>query len=820
MNKRQWIMICAVAIILGAFWLWMPLQTAALAPSHPQPLQGCSSCPPPSEKRIYAPAIELKEAERCEIVLNSRSPNPIQVTPTFYTSTGDAVVGTPIQLQSAEIRFMNVLELLPKQFRNKRHWSGLALSYVGNVLEVWAQITFHGVGGGSVDETFNILEEPGSDLREAVWGMPKKGTAVIALGNSANVPIHTTAKFSNGDSEDFDIPAGVTNFIRRKGRDTDTDSIKLTTVGPQGSLRVAGLVIADDQSFTSSIRFYDTKKTVQPNLYATNLRVQSAVPRLILKNTSDATISARPRFFSVAGEKANPVELATMTLLPQQVLDVDLSELRAAAASRTDIDSVSVQVLNSGAPGSLIGAAYSREVGTQLTHDVPLRDSGKNRMGTGSYPWRVDRDYSTVVTITNVGNQPARFQGELRYLGGPYSIKPRELAVGETATFDLGKMRDTQQPDRLDHTLPRTLEQGQFHWSIVSTPGEAHIIGRAAVVSRSERVSSSYSCFVCCPDSGPSGGFNPSSYGVYVDGFEQTSSSGLYYDCYNNNYSSSIWWSSLSTTNSSIATINGSEQLYGVTSGGTYANGIYDSIVWWTDGMDCYPYNYSAGDNAPVVVHPHIDSISPDRGSVDSTVGISIVGTGFGSGSTVAVDGTGITASVQSSSSTSLSVTLTIAPNATAGNHGVTVTRSGNTSNSANFFVQIPTQLRRDSISGLQNEQGGCGATRSLQYTLLDQEGAPIDTSGTITEGISNYSGPSGAQPVENTASMNHGAFNDTVGYSSSPGCPSAFTATFTQTFTAALATQGYAWALSSQNAISMGRTSSGSKFVDITFTQ
>jgi hypothetical protein len=110
--------------------------------------------------------------------------------------------------------------------------------------------------------------------------------------------------------------------------------------------------------------------------------------------------------------------------------------------------------------------------------------------------------------------------------------------------------------------------------------------------------------------------------------------------------------------------------------------------------------------------------------------------------------------------------------------------------------------------------------TRSLQYTLLDQEGAPIDTNGIISEGISNYSGPSDAQPQETSESMIHGGFPDTVGYNHSPGCPQPFTATFTQSFTVALATPGHAWALSSQNAISMGRTSSGSKFVDMTFNQ
>jgi hypothetical protein len=366
-------------------------------------------------------------------VLNSRSPNPIDVTPIFYTINGDAVVGNPVQLQPAEMRFVPVEQLMPEALRGQHRWGGIALSYTGGVMEVWSQITFHGVGGGSVDETFNILEEPGSDTREAVWWMPKKSTAVIALGNSSNVAIRTTAQFSDGDSEDVDIPAGATKFIRRHDRERDIESVKLSTVGPAGSMRVMGFVVADDQNFTSSIRFYDTKKTVQPNLYATNLRLKNTVPRIVLKNTSELDISARLRFFSAASEQDNPVELSTITLRPEQVIDVDLSALREAAATRTNFDSVSVQVLNSGAPGSLIGATYSRERASQLTYDVPLRDSGKTRNGTGSYPWRVDDDYSTVVAITNIGNQPAPFQVEIRYPGGPYSLGRQHVTAGEAA---------------------------------------------------------------------------------------------------------------------------------------------------------------------------------------------------------------------------------------------------------------------------------------------------------------------------------------------------------------------------------------------------
>jgi hypothetical protein len=143
----------------------------------------------------------------------------------------------------------------------------------------------------------------------------------------------------------------------------------------------------------------------------------------------------------------------------------------------------------------------------------------------------------------------------------------------------------------------------------------------------------------------------------------------------------------------------------------------------------------------------------------------------------------GITASVQSSSDTSISVTLNISADASGGDHNITVkaTANGQPSNALSFYVQIPTKLQRDSLGDLQDQPGGCGVTRQVQYTLLDQaaEAAPIDVNGTISEGISGYSGPEGLRPPPETiGTITHGHISpDTVGYTIAT-CPPPFTAT------------------------------------------
>jgi hypothetical protein len=529
---------------------------------------------------------------------------------------GEQVNGKPVRLQPAEIRFVRVESLIPDRYKGKHRWGGIALSYTGGILEVWAQLTFHGVGGrGSIDETFSLFEDQGSDTREAVWSMPKGSSAVLALGNSSDTLIQTTAQFSGGELQVVNIAPFATEFIRRRSResqdkDASSDSVKLTTVGPAGSLRVAGFVVGGEPNFTSSIRFADPKKTVQPNLYATNLKLENTDPRLLIENTSDSEVSAQPKFFPATGDQGNPIELPEIFLGPRQIVDVDLRPLTEAATTRTDLNSVSVQVLNSGAPGSLIGALYGTDKIKRLSYDVPLRDSGLMRTSTGSYPWRVDGDYTTIVNITNISDHPASFIVDIRYPTGHYFFPTKELAANGTATFDLRKLIGEQKPDNQGNVIPLSTTGGQFHWSIFGAPPSSKFIGRSEVVSVSNHVSSSYSCPACCPESGPFGSIIPPD-PVLVGDFRQVDTTGTIYDC--NGYPTNIgslsmdsFWVDDPSIVSYSPEYGGYTVAEGLASGETSINGSWSWDQWdLIDGWSqCVESRGESTDSEPMTVKP------------------------------------------------------------------------------------------------------------------------------------------------------------------------------------------------------------------------
>ena len=482
-------------------------RAAKIAPK--QGRQGAASCPtcaPPTTQVIYAPLIDVPEALSSEIVLNCRSAHDIDVTPTLYTMEGRAIGGEVIHLRPAEMRFVDTKSLIPARERFLHRWGGMSLSYTGNLLEVWAQLTLKGLlGGGSANVFFAVVNLPRANTIESVWWMPPGAEALIALGNSSNQPAHATLIFRNGVSRIVDIEPFATKIVRRSevlgllSSDADrAQAVSINYTGAAGSLIPTGFITSAQGRFTSTIRFYNPPNVVQPNLYANNLRLKDATPHMVLRNTSSQFVMARPRFLTAEG--ATAVELRAQRLAPAETLEVNLRTLLVAARNRSDLDSVSVQVTNDGAPGSLIGALFSQHQTTGVTYDVPLRDSGSPRASTGAYPVRLDADYTTVLSITNVTDNRGEFTLQVNYDGGTYELGLVTANPRETKNFDIRKLRDEQTPDRNGHTLPREMTTGQIRWSIRGN-GTIPMTGRAEVVSLHDGVSSSYSCTTCCPNS-------------------------------------------------------------------------------------------------------------------------------------------------------------------------------------------------------------------------------------------------------------------------------------------------------------------------------
>ncbi len=570
----------------------------------------CSTCAPPKQQVIYAPLIDLPDAASTEIVLNCRSAHEMEITPTFYTIEGKAVAGDPIHLQPAEMRFVETTSLIPARERNRHRWGGMSLSYVGNLLEAWAQMTLKGLrGGGSANVFFAVVNQPRANSIESVWWMPQNAEAVIALGNSSSETVHGNLIFGNGESQSVDIRPFATEIVRSRTRGLSlsssdrsrAESVSINYTGPAGSLIPSGYFGSAQEKFTSTIRFYNPPNVVQPNLYANNLRLRNSTPHMLLKNTSTAFVKARPKFLDAGG--VTVVELSPQLLAPSEVVEVDLRPVIAVARNRSDLDSVSVQVGNEGAPGSLIGALYSRNEKTGVAYDVPLRDSGSPRSSTGGYPVRLDGDYTTVLSISNAAGKAGDLTLQINYEGGPYQFGLINLKPGATKTVDIRKLRDEQTPDGNGHTLPRDLTTAQIRWSIRGN-GTIPLSGRAEVVSLRDGVSSSYSCPTCCPHSFYDGWLDPGYFSIFIDDFKTVGSKQRQRDCYGNIYGPyDAGWGTWYAANPDIAAGDGNGGVTGISPGTAGFSFTYPVYYWMMDFDEtCFPFESTDTENSSAEV--------------------------------------------------------------------------------------------------------------------------------------------------------------------------------------------------------------------------
>jgi hypothetical protein len=548
----------------------------------------------------------LPDAAAGEIVFNSRSPKAMAVTPTFYTLDGAIVKADPVTIASEEIRYVDIRQLLPERYRHERRWGGFSLSYDGFNREMWSQYRFVGVNGGSnVDEFFTVKEESRSDELEAAWWMPEKSEAIIALGNITDAA--TTAIVAFGDERERTVRLAphateILKFKSEKGERAASAVISVT--GPAGSIVPTGLITSKLGRFNSVIRFYSPKLTKQPNLYANGFRVAGNTPHMVLKNTTDSSIAVETKFVPIAGEAASPYVLPGVSLGPKETREVDLAPLLNAAKERRDLDIVGVQVTNWAGPGTIVGSLYGIDEKTGVNYDIPLRDSGPIRTMTGSYPWNIGNDFKTVAYITNIDNTPVEFVGQINFPSGHFVIDAQTLAPGETAVFDLQKIRDSQTADNLGTKLPKKASMGQFKWAVhSSTKGKVALIGRAEMVSRSDVTSSSYSCNDPCPPW----------YDYWIDGLpsyivvSETASTAAWQQAYYDSgysmgpYSSGAGWSldssaaSLDPDSAHVTDVTGHDA---ETGGDVNLNayfGVQDRYGW--DGLNCY-YSYTEQMNA------------------------------------------------------------------------------------------------------------------------------------------------------------------------------------------------------------------------------
>lgn len=545
-------------------------------PTRPPGLHTCADNPPTNQS-MFVPLAHARFFGGVDLMLNNRGPIEHAVVPTWYIEGQGAIVGESFTLPPAQMHFHFIQEFLPRGVPLSRV-QGLELAYTGHSREVWAQALLRPTEGAepvqSLDDPFSMTMDFRTSTLNGVWPVlqPDQRT-IVALANTSNRVLTVTATDPDGHHDVLLLPhtGDIMNLAVRE-HSASADWLQLSSDGAPGDLRATGFTQLATDRLPRLVRFYDPGAAQSANLFATGVPVQGTLVTIALKNLTSSAIAASADILDPTSGSVL-ISLPSTTVKAGSAAQLDLRHLRSVTFTTGQ---VGLRVNNTGAPGSVIGTLYAESDGGDTGYEMPLRDVGPLRRSTGGYPWRLDGDYETKITITNVGAASTTFVARLHYGSTDYVFAPQSLAAGATATFDFRELRAAGKRDRTGQVIPLTLQQGQFYWTKVDGHSDIHLIGRSEVVSAADHVSSSYSCDMCCPDGVVGGGADDLSEAV-----GDSDSVGLYQTfetCMGDYYNDDLYADSSSILDPSVASISasGSEAtVTGDNSGSTTA-----TVLW------------------------------------------------------------------------------------------------------------------------------------------------------------------------------------------------------------------------------------------------
>lgn len=790
---------------------WLPPSQASVLTRKPLVRQ--SPKQHSSQQHVLSAAYyKINDDWNSTIMLSNQGSTRLEVQPILFSLSGERYDISPITLDKTSTQSFDLNEWVVSAGDNFRQGS-IHVLYSGESLEVAGMLVMTDSTRSKIFD--QELTEPKSDFRssqlEGVWWLPGQRSEIrISLSNTTDQSVSVFIEATRQTAETLQLNPHETHLLTlfdstdhsHQFGGTRFGGISIKHSGVPGAIIACGFVQQKSTGYSSIVEFTDPQTAKSSRLDGAGLRIKNTLSEpmkhvAVIRNIGDASTNVIVRMpYTLIDGSTSKVSLPDIQLEPREIKEIDLTRFIRHQTRNQAVDAAGIELIYTGGPGSVIGMVRSYLPRGTSVFRVMLRDANSISSSTGTYPLNLDKGFSTIVYVKNTTGDPEKFTFDITYNGGAYTLPVQTIEGGQTLEFDIRKYRDDQVPDLQGRKLPLEIANGQIHWS-VKGKNVNPLIGRVELVDTANQVSMTAACHVCCPDSDVGLSISPTSAVILLDGSVQFTAYADREDCFSNPHGfypidSGSW----STSNPSIARVDPTGYVTGQGAGLATIQVAYHGETYTLDESInvCDMGAYDGTAQAQVTVAPRIDAIAPGQGVKGTTVGVTITGNGFGSSPTIQVAGGGITASVTSYSATSINANFSIADSATGGDHGVTVNVGGITSNSVNFYVQIPTKVGKLNFPGAPNGVGPlvtlmdgdvvdlagmvkkthqCGVYRNLAYELLDQAGESITQAYSITETFSNYMGPD-SLPADLTINIpENGVIGDTQYFGrTAPSCP------------------------------------------------
>ena len=767
----------------------------------------CGQVDETAPRELDFPYYSLRDGFSSTVLLVSDLPKPLDFILAVHSRSGQTLLAPSMTIQPQQKLPIDLAALLVSMGADPTGdfaEGSVSVYFNGPIMPLAGQLTMSNPARRLIFESEVVDNSPGlgllpRQLHALWWGIAGGRDARIMVSNTSGEAVMADVfldflgerhagpvlSFTPHEIKVLSV-VQLLGDLKTSPAQAPEGGITIIPRGAKPALIAQGKITDVATGFSTTLNFPDPALQHESALHA------SGVP--IGKPTSDSPFAGTGTFVPhvVVRDLAGTPQTVTVTVEypgedgPQQTV---LSPFALPAYSTRDValdgafdllplplPFCSLRIQYSGPPGSAIAEVSSIEAKGDLVIDSRLANEGDGWAGSGGHPWHLDDETDSVLFLTNMGDKVTPIGCQVQANGIHYYLTDLELKPHETRAVSLRKLRDAQKPDLFGSKIPPDATDGSVVWGRASN---VPVMGRLVVMQRHKGVASNYDCTLCqCGFrlGSTSLHMSPPSATIVVGGSQQFNAIADMYDCYGNYYPIPVTYSSgWSSSPSSVASVSAGN-VTGNAGGTALIQAAYSGCMCWSlIGYCCYCNSQgTAGGAAQVKVKPNISSISPPRGLIGVSTSVTISGSGFGTNPTVSA-GTGITVTRGTFNDTQIHATFAVANNAPSGNHSVTVSTAQGTSNSVNFYVQVPTGLSlvtTTSQGPASCGEGMAGWDRWVRWQVLDQGGQAIQRAMSVSDSI-NIGSPNtcGASPETGTASTDSsGQFADHY-YLCSTGC-------------------------------------------------
>jgi len=712
------------------------------------------------------------------MLLNNKGNQPLEVRPTIYNMSGQAIEIPAVWVEASSFRFVNLKEWAEMGGESFSQGS-VRLFHVGKDLVLGAQIYLTDEANSlSFEEKLAEFDNFDSRRFEGVWWMPSRQAEVqIVLSNTTDAPLSVTARLAKrphqtNDAQLIQLGAHETRVLDLRQdfaggehfAKSEIVALSLEHAGAKSALLARAMVKEATNGYSNVVQFSNPNTGKSREYQGVGFQIadvngEQLAPVIVARNLGSEVATVRARVpYTRINNTTGVVELPQTKLRAGEMTLLDTHKVKQRS-QQEQIQIAGLEIEYDTAPGSVVVNAHSVSTSGNQVYRVPLWDPLGQRSPTGGYPWHIEGTSTTKTYIKNITDREQYYVASLRWPNAEgYMIGMKKIGPHQTVEIDVKRLRDEQVPDVSGRLIPLDQANGQLMWSLkqVGPPpaGEEGrqalaLIGRSEQVDVERGVSSNYACQSCCSNSYNSSFLSPGSSENEADALVSYTVMQKDKDCYGTltlayPHDGPVFWSTVDPT---VATVDSFGVVTAVGAGETTVKAN------WTDyrydmrfvmcsnfgagAPNCYdcnqPVTVSPTPQATQKVKPRITSITPSRGVAGVTTTVTIAGRGFRSPVSASA-GSGITASnVTVNSSTSITADFAVAANATGGNRAVTVTCNNKTSNNdKTFFVQIPSEFIPLNLAtaNLGCPTGAAGFGAEVTYQVADQAGQAITVSG------------------------------------------------------------------------------------------